>query len=186
MTSRTALTICLLTFSCASAHAQSQESTTAPRQGHDVTVRSLRSSLVKPAKKGTSNGQYIIYPADYDWAEHRRVLEAIDALVRDPDGAFRALTEGMADNEYCLTVAVDRAVFHYSVADVCADIINDAVTCPYMKFIPPGQESYLALRKPAYIPSLNPDVPSGVRNNCDREIRCSICKSKPPNGRSRA
>jgi hypothetical protein len=123
----------------------------APLAERDRRIHALVESLASPnaepqraePEKGNRHGFFKQFPADYDHAAQKRVLEAVDGLVKEGVAAFPELVAHMNDNRYSCTEKRPMSDSNHSVGYVCREIL-ERQTYAHEDYLKEGLAVYLA------------------------------------------
>src|SRR5262249_2543333 len=116
-------------------------------EDYDMLVASLANKNLPPKIVGEVPHEKAMFPDDYDWSEHQRVLKVIQQLVENFEEALPSLVAHLQDDRHCMTFRYEATVQNHTISKVCQMLIIDNLIEPYIRFSPDGKIAYLELSK---------------------------------------
>ena len=104
-----------------------------------------------PTIIGGKGAREPLFDDRYRWAEQERVEEAIQRLSAHAEEAWSELVRHLDDKRYCITYALFRSAYNFSVGDICETIIGEHLSEAYYGHVPESDLTYSHLNYPAVV-----------------------------------
>lgn len=104
-----------------------------------------------PTIIGGKGAREPLFADDYKWAEQERVEEAVQRLSSHAEEAWSELVRHLDDKRYCITYALFRSAWNFSVGDICEEIISEHLSEAYYEHVPDSEMVYSHLHIPAVV-----------------------------------